>query len=445
MGEKPINTPEVHTRAFQPWRVANSAKARNLVAEVTEELLAAELRDGTRQRARRPKDRVAFEATVGAIIADLVHLALSAAPHAPSRLTITRSRAILGRFSPRYRAPAFNAQLPAVLDALVALGYVGQSLGDRSGFAQVFTHKPNEKRTRQRTTVWPGPRLPREIERLGITFGDLQHAGGQTIILKAEAADYWSPALPTHYEETDETRRHRADMDRLNKWLARADLQLPGGPSQIDISDRYLRRIFTRGSFKRGGRLAGGWWMNLERHLRLSLLRIEGERVVSLDFSSLNPRLLYAMEDVEPAARDLYDVPCFEGYRDGAKRLLNALFFDTKQRASKPKRTPQDIAEGVELFPPAKSIAELITALAEAHGPIARHFGSGVGHHLQFLESTILVKVLLHLRRAGIVGLPVHDALIVRRSNAEEAKAKMMELAREVVGMEIPITLEEAD
>lgn len=442
MGEKPV-------RHFNPYRTAKSSKARQLVMYALRELLAAEADSGTRRRSRKRRDQETLEATLAAVLLDLVHLALSAAPHAPSRLTITRSHCVLGRFSSRYRAAAFNKKLPELLDQLETLGVIRQLKGDRSGFSQVFTDKQDEKRARQRTTIWPGPRLLRDIERFGITFADLQEAGGEVLILKGARTDYWSPALPTHYDETDDTRRLRRDVDRINRWLAGADITLsekvPGELAHVDTSDRYLRRQFTRRSFQSGGRLAGGFWTNMERHLRVSRLRINGERVASLDFSSLNPRLLYAMEGVEAPAGDLYTIPGLEAYRRGLKRLFNALLFDEKERRAKLKRTPEEIGAGVVLFPPDWSINQLIAALTEAHQPIAHYFGSGIGHKLQFHESTILVAALLRLKRAGITALPVHDCVIVPRSKKSEAMMIMEEVTREVVGSIIPITVEEED
>jgi len=442
MGEKPV-------RHFNPYRTAKSSKARQLVGYALRELLAAEAASGTRQRTRKRRDQETLEATLAAVLLDLVHLALSAAPHAPTRLTITRSHSVLGRFSPRYRAAAFNKKLPELLDELETLGFIGQLKGDRSGFSQVFTDKRDEKRARQRTTIWPSQRLLEAIKRFGITFADLQEAGGEVLILKDARKDYWSPALPTHYEERDETRRLRRDVDRINRWLAGADITLsekvPGELAHVDTSDRYLRRQFTRGSFKSGGRLAGGFWTNMERKRRLSSLRIDGERVASLDFSSFNPRLLYAMEGVEAPAGDLYSIPGLEAYRRGVKRLFNALLFDEKERRAKLKRTPEEIRAGLILFPPDWSIDQLIAALTEAHHHIARHFGSGIGHELQFRESTILVRALLQLKRAGITALPVHDCVIVPRSKKSEAMMIMEEVTRKVLGSVIPITVEEED
>ena len=77
------------------------------------------------QRARKPDDQNAFEATVEAIICDLIHHHLTGEKGA---VLITRSNKVLGRKS-RYRPPAYGKILPDVLDRLTApeMGFVVQT------------------------------------------------------------------------------------------------------------------------------------------------------------------------------------------------------------------------------------------------------------------------------------------------------------------------------
>jgi hypothetical protein len=340
-----------------------------------------------------------------------------------------------------------NGQLPKVIDLLHAAGFLEQVKGDRSRYAYMFTEEFGERRQRRRTTIAPGVQLVTAIEQRRITFDDLgRHDGGEVVILKEERQDYWHTPGGLDYAETAETEHLRSEVKQINRWLAAADLTLaeryPGELRHIDISDRRLRRIFTGGSFKSGGRLAGGFWMHLERSQRLSRLRIAGEPVASLDFSSLNPRLLYAREGVAPTQEDLYAVAGLERYREGAKRLFNARLFDLGPRQKKPKRTPEEVRAGVELYPPHMTIAELLNALEAAHHQVAHHFGTGIGHELQFIESTILVKVLLELMGEGIVALPVHDCVVVGRSKVDIARKVMEAVSCEVAGMPIPVTVE---
>lgn len=105
-------------------------------------------------------------------------------------------------------------------------------------------------------------------------------------------------------------------------------------------------------------------------------------------------------------------------------------------------------SSGVKLWSghlgPSRSVIEnLLATLEVAHQPIAHNFGTGIGHKLQIIESTILIKALLDLESAGLVGLPVHDCVVVSRSALEPARRIMEEAAKAITGEVIPLTVSE--
>ena len=436
-------------RAFDPWRFAKSEKARSLVDDVAAIVDAYERAACPRERARRETDQATFEETLERIVLDVAHLQLSRVPGSRRRLQISRSKAYLCGPA-RYAAPARNGQLPKVLDLLVGAGLIEQTLGDRSKYRLVVTDEFGQLRDRRKTTIAPSGMLKRLLVEYGITFADIGYfSGGELIVLKEARKGRWHSPVAIDYEDDAVTNRLRSNMAKLNGWLSIARIicaeQYEGELCYIDLSDRCLRRVFTCGDFAHGGRLAGGFWMSLKRHLRLSRLRIDGEPVVSLDYSSMYPRLLYAREGVRPAMEDLYQLDGLEAYRRGMKRLLNARLFDLGPRKRKPKRTPQEIREGVQLFPPDRSIKELLSELTAAHEPIAHNFGTGVGHELQFVESTILMEVLRRLEGLGVSALPVHDCVVVPRSKSETARAVMRDASEAISGTAIPVSVEKVE
>ena len=52
-------------------------------------------------------------------------------------------------------------------------------------------------------------------------------------------------------------------------------------------------------------------------------------------------------------------------------------------------------------------------------------FYTGIGHYLQFLESQILVEVLLKLMESGITALPINDAVLVSEIQVYKSKQVM--------------------
>jgi hypothetical protein len=436
MGETPV-------RPFNPHRSAKSDAAKGLVHDIAAELRAKE----KRQRAPKARDQETFLATVEPVIMDVIHLTLGAAPSAPAWLTITRSNALLGRLSSHYRAPALNGKLPNILDALHAAGWIVQRKGDRSAYALVFTDQEGEMRERRATTIKAGPRLLTAIATLGITFEDLERTRGPVIVLKQARPSRWEAAPLTSFAETAETVRLAREMESINQGLAKADIGLANGDQHhIDVTDRRLHRSFTQGDFRCGGRLAGGFWQNMPRELRLSCLLIDGEPVASIDFNSFNARALYSMARTPAPDSDLYLIAGLEEFRPGVKRFFNALLFaGGRPQMRKPRRTPEEKRAGIVLLPDDWSAERVLAALRKKHGPISRYFGTNVGHELQHTESDILVRVLLALKRRGVTALPLHDCVLVGRSKVEEAKRVMEAESKAVLGTAIPTTVERAD
>jgi len=235
------------------------------------------------------------------------------------------------------------------------------------------------------------------------------------------------------YEDTEETIRYRHEMNRINKWLATAEIDFDPcvciDAEHIVTEDRFLLRIFTQGRFDRGGRLFGGFWQRLSKRARLEGIFIEGESVVSLDYSQMAPRILYGRTGVVPPGADAYVIPGFEEWRAGIKKVFNALLF-VRQR---PSRMPKGVRKSLG---PLIRIQDVVAAIERTHAGISQHFYTGVGHWIQYAESQIMVDVLLGLAKEGHVGLPCHDAVVVKSSAVEIARKIMQETFHRHTGVE---------
>ena len=65
---------------------------------------------------------------------------------------------------------------------------------------------------------------------------------------------------------------------------------------------------------------------------------------------------------------------------------------------------------------------EVSDAIQRYHSSIANKFYVGIGHYLQYLESQVLIKVLLGLKDLGIHALPKHDTVVVGRTWVEMSR-----------------------
>jgi hypothetical protein len=103
---------------------------------------------------------------------------------------------------------------------------------------------------------------------------------------------------------------------------------------------------------------------------------------------------------------DPYATPGLEGSRQGLKMMFSAMLHDIKPR----NRYPHGVAS---MFPKRTKVGEVIQRIVDAHPRVSQYFGTGIGLHLMFKESEIMVDLLLALKQMGIVALPVHDAVLV--------------------------------
>jgi hypothetical protein len=433
----PNVAPRVTTdRPFDGFRTATSERARELIAEATRRVANYEHHFGLRRRARKGRDQANFEATCAAVVAGLVHHELLQCAGA---IAIPLDKSRLSCRS-RYRPAALSKTLPHLLRIMASpeLGILEMTLGWHD-----LKARPERERFRQ-TTIRAGRWIRQRIASMGLGFADIGHdSTAELIILRSPKRPRKGGILKAdlvEYEDSALTVRLREEVRTINSWLAQADLGLAGPFPHIDTTPgtRRLKRVFNNATFNHGGRLSGGWWMNLPKAIRSEHLRIKGERVATLDYDALYVRLAYARVGITPPAGDIYtSIPGLEGHRRGAKVLLNSLLFDAsgKRRSRKPMGT-------AELLPKGVPVGDLIGAIEQTHAPIAPLFGRGIGFELMNLESNIMVAVLLRLRSLGIVGLPVHDAVIVARSDVEAAASVMMMVAEEEAGHCLPVTMD---
>ena len=424
----PDDTATERHRSYNPNRRPRSADARDLIATVIRTADEATFRLGLRQRVHRRDARVTYEQTIEAIISDVAYRYLT---EDHPRVAISLSKTVLNDKS-RYRPATYGQQVLPIVNLLgdPRVGILQVERGERGRPIPFAKNRTGLKRT----TIAAGPALVDLLDEACLDPSDFGKGGGlrEVIELRDRGEDFWDQSTPVEYTDTPDTIRYRAEVTAINEWLANADLAFhdpdPWRDPEVDTSDRSLRRIFARGRFDRGGRLYGGFWQGLKSEDRLKGLRIDGEKVASLDFGQMNPRLLYAKVQSTAPEADVYRVPRLEGYRETVKAVLNASIAADKRF----EKFPKDSRKGL---PKTWKVAEVIEAIEEAHPAIAYRLFQGEGLGLQFTESEILVKVLLRLRDQGITALPVHDAIVVARSNAEKAKVAMEEVFGQTANM----------
>jgi len=343
-----------------------------------------------------------------------------------------------------YRPPVFG-QLSAIMYALEAAGYIVLHGADY---------------IRWRPTISATTRLACLFDHSGATVADIgRRDDEQTIILRPRATYDKNGRRVRHplvdYDDTSESRAFRDEMARINDFLATRQITLVNadGVGAQPVLPWRLSRQFTTldrsgepapfASVLMHGRLYPRPDFYLNDNTARSRLRIDGEPPAYLDFKSLHARFAYFDAGLEPPhAGDLYRVPGFdEAHREGIKRAFASML---ARRSNRPDFNDEVMA----LFPEGTKAGDIHAAIRARHPGIADVFGRDKTLGYMFIDSTIMVAVLLKLADLGIPALPLHDGILVGQSAATTAKTVMEHegnrIARETFGFDgawLPVDL----
>jgi hypothetical protein len=169
----------------------------------------------------------------------------------------------------------------------------------------------------------------------------------------------------------------------------------------------------------------------------LKEVTIDDEWVVALDYGQMAVRLAYSLAKAPVHFDDGYLIPNWEKARELTKKLINVMLNSTSSDEwTVPKRLQK-------LYPYREKIERhLITDIYSFHKPISKLFGKPNGMKFMFLESEILIDVLMELNGLGIVALPIHDGLLVKPSQQEAAKKVMLKVFKKHANKDATVSIE---
>jgi hypothetical protein len=324
----------------------------------------------------------------------------------------------------RYDRKGFQKLSPAI-DALQDMGLVDKFPGDYR---------------RYRTTLQARGKLLEAVTSSPALLADVIRAEGQELIvltarprIKRDNYGKKHPKIPLDYADDEETRRLRAEIEALNRFLSAADITFRGNViPEIGLYRTFtLRREADPHIFNLHGRLYGGFWINLPKGQREDL-RIDGGEVADLDFTAMFPSLAYIRAGQAPPEGDPYAIKGLDGYRSGAKAAMSAFL-----SAGGPQRVLPDGMR--EKLPDGWSIKRLREAILEHHPVLADSFEQDLSLEFMFTESRIMMRALSCLVAQGVTALPIHDGMMVASSKADIASAAMMSASYDECGHTIQV------
>jgi hypothetical protein len=344
----------------------------------------------------------------------------------------------------RYRAIHLSKTILDVLDWLIVEGFVDK----RNHFHCANTSLSRTARYRA------SERLQSMFKTALFGLDDIcTYDNKECIVLKqGEVKDDESAEKSTsvHYEDTPLTVAMRERLNAYNKLLMHSHIDIhslakpvitrennkgsrKGRPNTVAIGqhNKFVRRIFSRGSWELHGRFYGGWWQQIGSELR-SHIFINGNPTVEVDFKSMHVALLnaelavVAVDDPYEVGAELFPELDREMLRDWNKKLvLTAL--NAKDRRSTYSAFRSDAKTGSpEKRLKNTQLARLLDAFIVKNPHLNEYLCSDQGITLMNKDSMIAADIMNTLTDKGIPVLTVHDSFIVQRHHFSELRIAML-------------------
>ncbi|KVQ67584.1 hypothetical protein WT22_07200 [Burkholderia territorii] len=412
---------ELRDTHLNSHRVARNPLLKDFVLSIAKEAEDHEAALDLRQRRRRPDDQRVFARQVECLICEAL---LQDVRGRGGLVTVTRSKRILG-YRSRYQSEVMGKTLPDVMDLLAGpqIDLLEISLGMVNPFGN----------TNPQTTFRASERLIERASGLNLTYADFgRDDAEEVIVLKASkkaGASSWM-----QYADDEVTHDLRRQVQTINAWLSVADICLTGAIPGVSVDDRKMTRSFNNGTFAHGGRLSGGFWQKMTKEQRKGIY-IDGEPTVTLDYKQMGPSIHYGLEGI-PFVDDAYAIPGYELHRTGIKKVFGAM-----THAGGRFNRLDDLEAGA--LPAGAKLSKVCRDIETYHAPIAHRFYCRSGMEAMRMESDIIVDVMLELKARGLVGLPIHDAVLVREDEADLVENVMRSVFTQHTGNRAAISREE--
>ncbi len=344
----------------------------------------------------------------------------------------------------RYKAIHLSATILVVLNWLVAEGFV-----DKRG--HFHSRNPSLSRTARY-------RASDSLQSLFKTalFGidDIHaHDNKECIVLKqieVRGNETAETSKSIDYEDTAQTVAMRERLTAYNSLLSQSHVDIhslakpvikreikkggrKGQYSMVAIGqhNKFVRRIFSRGSWNMHGRFYGGWWQQIGSEDRRHIF-INGNSTVEVDFKSMHVALLnaelgfVAVDDPYAVDADLFPQHERKVVRAWCKSLVLTAI-NAKDRVSTYNAFRSDAKKGSpEKHLKNKQLEQLLDAFIAKNPHLEDYLCSDQGITLMHKDGMIAAYIMNALTDKGIPVLTVHDSFIVQRHHFSELRIAMV-------------------
>ena len=266
------------------------------------------------------------------------------------------------------------------------------------------------------------------------------------------------------YMDTEHTIEMRDELMAYNQLLAQTHIDVASlhepvvirkvkrGPYagrtqriRIGQHNKFVRRIFSRGSWQAHGRSYGGFWQQISEALRKDIY-INGEPTIEIDFKALHVSLIYALDlnEIWPYSKDPFTLssqvsfaPDAATQRNWIKLLvLQSLNADCRSKAFGAFRDDADTGS-LEKSLKDNQLGQLIDLFLDEHPKLEDFLFKDCGVKLMNHDSRLMAHIINLCTKKGLPILSVHDSCICRRIDFAEVRAFMTMASIREVGYDL--------
>jgi len=248
------------------------------------------------------------------------------------------------------------------------------------------------------------------------------------------------------YDDTPETKRMEQDLQAYNELLRKTYIDIGSldkahilrttrrGVQRLPINqtNKFVRRIFSRGSWTNNGRYYGGFWQQVGDDYRKHIL-INDMPTIEVDYKGIHPSILSINRGKTfngyDVGRELLPNLTKEQQRKAIKLLvLTAINALSKSQAYKAFRSSSDISlKDYELD-------ILLSGFLKLNPHLEEDLFTDKGIELMYQDSKIVEYVINKFTQSGVPILSVHDSFLIQHNKVLDLKRYMVEASEAVLG-----------
>ena len=348
----------------------------------------------------------------------------------------------------RYNSLHISYKIVQIIDYMVELNYLDFVMGSNDR-----THNGWHSFS---SRILPSNILKAEFGKCTATLFDIyKHKDEVTLILSDFDTDAEGNLITRkgkkvrkyiEYDDTPDTQRMEQELQAYNKLLRKTYIDIGSlekayilretkkGIQRLSINqtNKFVRRIFSRGSWTLNGRYYGGFWQQVGEEYRKHIL-INDIPTIEVDYKGIHPSILsinrgktFNGYDID---RSLLPNLAKEQQRKAIKLLvLTAINASSKDKAYKAFRSSSDISlKNYELD-------VLLMGFIKLNPHLEEDLFTDKGIELMYLDSKIVEYVINKFTQKSVPVLSVHDSFLIQHDRVLDLKSYMIEASKAVLG-----------